>query len=133
MPFGLKVLDLAEQLAAHAEARQALISRNVANADTPGYRAVDLVPFSESYAAQAAADEGGFAPKATRPGHEGFAPGADAFRETSGARLGAASPNGNDVSLEDQMIRAADLRMEQELAIGVWRKSLDILRASLGR
>ena len=47
--------------------------------------------------------------------------------------MGAASPNGNDVSLEDQMIRAADLRMEQELAIGVWRKSLDILRASLGR
>ena len=30
------------------------------------------------------------------------------------------------------MVRAAETRMQHEMALGVWRKSLDILRASLG-
>ncbi|MEC9433859.1 MAG: flagellar basal body rod protein FlgB [Pseudomonadota bacterium] len=132
MSGGLKILDLAESLAAFASARQTILSRNVAHADTPGYRAQDLTPFSQTYAAQEAAEDGlAFRPKATRPGHmdpERPPAGAEAARESS---RGAASPNGNDVSLEDQMVRAADTRLQHELALGVWRKSLDILRAAV--
>ena len=63
--FGqIDVLRMAGAMARNAEARQGAIARNVANADTPGYRAVDLPSFAESYAAS---DD--FAMLATLPGH----------------------------------------------------------------
>jgi len=52
--------------------------------------------------------------------------------DTIGA-LGAETPNANTVSLEDQMLRAAEVRQEHEMAIGVYSKSLEILRASVTR
>ena len=131
MSDGLKILTLAKSLARYAGERQALIARNVAHADTPGYRAQDLTPFSQTYAARAAMDDAAaFRPKTTRPGQETGLTRAGAEARDS-AMKGAASPNGNTVGLEDQMLRAADAKREQELALGVWRKSLDILRAAM--
>ena len=130
MSEGLTILSLSEALADHAAGRQALIARNVAHADTPRYRAADLTPFSDSYAARAAMDEAGaFRPAASRAGH--LTGTGDA---ASAAWLpAAASPNGNTVALEDQMVRAADAKLQHEMALGVWRKSLDILRVALER
>lgn len=125
----LTLLRLASGLAAHATARQTLVSENIAHADTPGYRARDLGDFGAAVAA-----EDGFAARATRPGH--FAAdgaGAAGLRPQETAALGAESPNGNSVSLEDQMVRAAEVRQSHDLAVGVYAKTLDILRAGLGR
>lgn len=132
MSGGLKILTLAESLASFAGSRQTVLSRNVAHADTPGYRAQDLTPFSRTYEAMEATEDGlAFRPRVTRVGHidpdEGPA-GSEAVQASS---RGAASPNGNDVSLEDQMVRASETRLQHELALGVWRKSLDILRAAI--
>lgn len=133
MSSELQILSLAEALAEHAARRQALVARNVAHADTPGHRAQDLAPFSETVAARAAQDGESLRPRATRPGHSGFADASGAEAEVvENARTGAASPNGNTVSLEDQMVRAAEAKMQHDLALGVWRKSLDILRAAMG-
>ena len=132
MSQGLKILSTAEALAGYASARQGLIARNVAHADTPGYRARDLEPFAATAAAAAATEDAApFRPKVTRPGHADSLPPAGAEARPSAA-LGSASPNGNTVSLEDQMVRSAETRLQHEMALGVWRKSLDILRASLG-
>lgn len=132
MSHDLRILATAEALAAHAGRRQALISRNVAHADTPGWRALDLPPFAETAAAAFALEETPpLRPRATRPGHAG-APPLGAAEPREARAIGAESPNGNDVSVEDQMVRAAEAALQHELALGVWRKSLDILRASLG-
>ncbi len=124
----INTLTLASALAAHATARQRLSSENVAHADTPGYRARDIAPFAEAIEAAP-----GFAAKTTRPGHIGF--GADPrgleARETTA--FGAETPNGNSVSLEDQMMRAAEVRQQHEMAVGVYAKSLAILRATLSQ
>jgi len=132
MSQGLKILSTAEALAGYAATRTATIARNVAHADTPGYRAADLEPFATTAPGAAAADDAAtFRPRVTRPGHRALLPvgGAEAV---ASAEIGAASPNGNTVSLEDQMVRAAESKLQHDLALGVWRKSLDILRASLG-
>ena len=47
------------------------------------------------------------------------------------ACAGAETPNGNSVSLEDQMMRAAEVRQEHEMALGVYSKALDILRTTV--
>jgi flagellar basal-body rod protein FlgB len=127
MPLNLNVLRLASALAAHATARQQLISENVAHADTPGYRARDIGDFA------ATLETAPFAAKVTRPRHVGFGADPRGFEAVEAAAFGAETPNGNSVSLEDQMLRAAEVRQEHELALGVYAKSLDILRATLSR
>src|SRR4051812_14410907 len=119
--MNLTLLNLASALAAHATARQEIISENVAHADTPGYRARDIADFASIV------DEGpGFAARLTRPGHVGFGSAPDGFEPVESAVLGAETPNGNSVSLEDQMTRAAEVRQEHDMALGVYAKSLEI-------
>jgi flagellar basal-body rod protein FlgB len=126
--MSLQILSLASALAAHASTRQRLIAENVANADTPGYRARDLADFAASLTAAP-----GFAARATRPGHRAFGADPHGFEPRAQAALGAGTPNGNSVSLEDQMMRAAAARQEHALALGVYAKSLAILRATVAR
>ena len=77
-----------------------------------------------------------FVGRATRPGHA-FASAESLAGVESETRfitaVGASSPNGNTVSLEDQMSRAAETKINHDMALGVWRSALGILRASLGR
>ena len=63
----ITVLRTAREMAAYAAQRQAIIAENVANADTPGYRARDLALFAETFAARRYAQ----GMRATRPGHFG--------------------------------------------------------------
>ena len=128
MDLNLSILRLASGLAAHASSRQRVIAENIAHADTPGYRARDVTEFGALLD-----DQPGFDARRTRPGHIPFGADPNGFVATEVTALGAESPNGNTVSLEDQMMRAAEVRQNHELALGVYRKSLDILRSSLGR
>lgn len=128
MDPNLNILRLASNLAAHSSARQAVVAENIAHADTPGYRARDIADFSETLGETSA-----FAPRATRPGHMSFDADPRGFEVEEIAAFGAESPNGNTVSLEDQMMRSAELRQNYDLALGVYRKSMDILSTTLGR
>ncbi len=124
----LTLLRLSSALAAHAMARQTVVTENIAHADTPGYRARDLPDFAETMSGIST-----FVARSTRPGHSDFDVSADRYGAEDIAALGAETPNGNSVSLEDQMIRAAELRQSHDLALGVYGKTMDILRASIGK
>lgn len=122
----LEILKMAGAMAGHAAARQAHIARNIAHADTPGYRATDLPPFAEVHRST-----GGMALKATRAGHIGGDRAAPA--PATIARQGEVSPNGNDVSLEGEMMQAATVRQSHKMALSIYASARDILRTSLGR
>jgi flagellar basal-body rod protein FlgB len=126
---GLEVMRQAQALAAHAAARQAAIARNVANADTPGFRPADMPPFDEVWRTAAAAGS----LRVTRPGHLGSGGGSALAAAQARPVTGAASPNGNGVSLEIEMMKAAEARHQHELALSIYRSALGILRTSLGR
>ena len=124
----LEILNLASALAAHAAARQQVISENIAQADTPGYRARDIADFA------AIVDEGpAFAARLTRTGHTAFGADPSGFEPREAAVFGAETPNGNSVSLEEQMIRAAEVRQEHDMALGVYAKALEVLRTVVVR
>lgn len=124
-------LDISREsyaLATHAMTRQAAISANIANADTPGYKAVDAGSFAEELA-----DRGGLQPLATRPSHLAR-PDAEQRFELSARRIpGNSSPNGNTVSLESEMVNAADVRQTYDMALAIAKSTSNILRSSLGR
>lgn len=119
----LKILQMASTLARHASARHELIAENIANADTPGYHARDLEDFSSALKrAESGVDAGGD-DRSTKGG----------FRMIDSTSPGAETPNGNTVSLEDQMVRAVDAQSAHDAATAIYKKTMDILRTSLGR
>lgn len=129
MKMNLEILDLAQALANHASGRQNVVATNIANADTPGYQAHDVVAFAESYAK--AGDD--FAQLATRPTHIHADPSSANSTIQTVIDRAEQSPNGNSVSLEQEMIKAVELQHQYDMALGVYRKSMDILRISLGK
>jgi flagellar basal-body rod protein FlgB len=122
-----EIMRLAQKLVGHASMRHAEIARNVANADTPGYRAKDVVPFKE-YLDQSGTSQ----MRTTRPGHIGMSASPDPSHTIIDARTEPA-PNGNSVSLETELIKQAETRHQHDMALSVYKHSLDLLRTSLGR
>ena len=122
----LDMTRMARALAAQAGARLGIIARNVAQADTPGYKAMDLPDFATSYQAETAAGM-----RATRPGHMAAqAKWMEPVLEPSG---GEASPDGNTVSLAREMVKSVDARQQHDMALAVYRSTSEIIRTSLGR
>ncbi|ULB11248.1 FlgB family protein [Cereibacter azotoformans] len=121
----LELVRMAQAMARHAGARTDVIARNVANSDTPGYRARDLPDF-ESYA------EGRTGLRGTRAGHLRSAAAVAAEPVPAGI-MGTASPNGNSVSLEEEMVKAVSARQQHEMALSIYQSSSRLIRTSLGR
>ena len=122
----LEIFQMAGAMARHAETRQTMVAQNIANADTPGYKARDIASFAETYRTQDTS-----AMHATRAGHLTSSTQPYTARTIAGA--GSESPNGNNVSLETEMVKAASVRQEHDQALAIYQASLGILRSSLGR
>jgi len=123
----LEIFSMAQALARHGAARQAAIARNIANADTPGYRARDLPSFADAYRTDAA---GGL--RATRASHH-MQPGSEVqtARASEALRPDAAGPNGNNVSIEQEMFASAVAKREHDRALAIYRSALSVLRTSV--
>lgn len=122
----LEILNMAQGMATHAAARQSVLARNIANADTPGYRAQDVASFADTY--QKADD---FTLRASRAEHLSGDP-VSGETETYFTN-GESAPNGNTVSLETEMMKAVETRNQHDMALTIYKTTLGILRTSLGR
>lgn len=120
-------IALAERRMRWLERRQGVLSQNMANADTPGYRPRDLLPFAQTLARQAGA---GLARTDVR--HLAAARGADPQARPD-RRLVERTPDGNAVSVEEQAIRVADTDQAHALAVSLHRRFLGMFRTALGR
>ncbi len=94
-------------------ARQTTIAGNVANANTPGYKALDVQPF------EMAMQQARLTMAATKPGHMS---GADANAPAPGVRKDetwGVTHTGNSVSLEQELIKAGDVNRAYRLNTSV--------------
>lgn len=124
----LEIMGMAKELARHAAARQKVVAANVANADTPGYRAADLESFSDTYRSL----ETGIEMRRTRPAHLSAIESGVTSRRIIDERA-EPSPSGNTVSLEAELVRSSSVKREHDISLAVYKSSLDLLRATLGR
>ena len=122
----VEISRMARALSAHAGARLGLIARNVAQADTPGYKAVDLESFADTW--QRSGTE---SMRATRPEH--FTSGGQMMEPVVQTDGGEMSPDGNTVSLPHEMVKSVEVRQQHDMALAVYRNASEIVRASLGR
>jgi flagellar basal-body rod protein FlgB len=107
--------------------RQRLISENIANASTPGYRPRDVDTSGFERMVAAAAGGGGLTMSRTNAGH--MTPGGGSGRTSIVTRDdGETTIDGNAVVLEEQMARAAETRMAFETGIALYQKGLELVR-----
>jgi flagellar basal-body rod protein FlgB len=99
------VLDLAARQASWLLTRQSLVAQNVANVNTPGYKAVDLKPFDG--ALQAASLQ----LVKTSPNHMSIEESAAdaATPEDASPQKNETYLSGNDVSLEREMLKGGEI------------------------
>ena len=112
--------------------RQGLLAENVANADTPGYRARDLkqpsfeeLLGSSQTAMRARLTDANHMVASSETGGDRFA----AFE----SHMEATTPGGNSVVLEQEMLKVSQNQMDYQTATGLYSKSLGLLRMALGR
>lgn len=123
----LNLFQVSGAMAEHAGRRQAVVATNVANADTPRFEAMEMPAFQDVYAKDTF---GGM--QATRPGH--FGAGANArLRVEATLQASEPSPNGNTVSIEDEMLAAVDVAREHNRALAIYRHGMTVIRASIGQ
>jgi flagellar basal-body rod protein FlgB len=111
--------------------RQDVLSQNVANADTPGYAARDLKPqdFSSLLKGET---RNGSALLSTDPRHISMKPGSSS-RFDDLAADGVPNPNGNAVSLEQEMIKVAETQAEFQAAANLYAKAMSLMKTAIGR
>lgn len=123
----LDIFQSSAAMASHAATRQAVTAQNIANADTPGYQARTTQPFSEI----ASDFDARSRLKHTKLQH------IQRPENNATARVSIAdtepSPNGNSVSLEEEMVNAVNIQREHDKALAIYKHALNVLRGSLGR
>lgn len=125
--IGNSPVSLAERRLAWLDVRQRLLSQNVANADTPGFRPSDAVPFQAVLARSLV----GAALTTTDARH--LVPARAATLSVQDRRVAERTPNGNAVSLDEQAIRISETDQAHALAMGLHRKYIGLFRMTLGR
>ena len=123
----LNVFKIAFSMATHAGKRQALVSENIANANTPDYLAKDIKSFREVYAAGKSQGDmvASRASHLNGAGNSGF----DWAVQTDNSYV---DPNGNSVTLEEEILKGVEAKRQHDRALAIYRSSMTILRTSLG-
>jgi flagellar basal-body rod protein FlgB len=110
--------------------RQSLIAQNIANADTPGYRAQDLekTDFSKALSSQQLAMR-----KTNKKHLDGAATAAGNYRIINRDSTYELNPTGNNVAIEEEMSKIAENQAEYQKVLNLYRKSTDMFKTAIGK
>jgi len=111
--------------------RQTVISQNIANADTPGFKAREIESFD--FRRALAGSTAHIGPRRTDAGHMAVAADAGEKRVETKEDTYEVAPSGNSVVLEEQMMAASENAMEHRLVTNLYQKHVSMLRTALGR
>ena len=124
----IHLFDLATQQNRWLTMRQTLVAGNIANVNTPGYRAVDIEPF------EAVLESTRLSMAATEPGHMSPSPVAlAASTELEAEDSWDVYHSGGNVSLEQEMMKAGEINRTYSLNVNIMRSFHRMLVASAGR
>jgi len=137
---GIPLFSLLQTKLGYLSERQKVIAQNVANASTPGFTPTDLKPFEQ----QPGLDTNARAGVLTQPAQTdsgvsmgmplaSHSPATPRKWMTIGAPDSETTLNGNQVVLEEQMLKMSESRSDYEAAIGFYQKSLGLLHMAIRR
>ena len=116
------------------ETQQKVLAENVANAETPGYRARDIK--APDFFRMAVEGEGndGVSTVLTNPMHIA-GPLIDNSAPFRPEKVGGyeVTPDGNAVSLEDQMMKVTGNQMDYQTVTSLYQRSIGLLKTAVGK
>ncbi|MDB5671886.1 MAG: flagellar basal-body rod protein FlgB [Alphaproteobacteria bacterium] len=118
--------------------RQRVVAQNIANSETPGYKAreVEAPDFSDMLAQQGSSSSAHVArPRITLSG--GMAS-LGAHQPEDGhvkidRDISEVKPDGNNVTLEDQLLKMGQIQTDFATMTNLYRKQLSLMKTALGR
>ncbi len=116
--------------------RQSVLAQNVANADTPNYRAKDIKEpdFKTLIARQQSGASLKMHMRVTDAKHLTGNKNAGAmFTVENRPTTYELNPNGNNVVIEEEMMRIAGNQAEYQKVLGVYKKTVDMFKTAIGR
>ncbi|MFN3076736.1 MAG: flagellar basal body rod protein FlgB [Alphaproteobacteria bacterium] len=130
----LTLLDMAKKRMDWLSQREQVLAQNIANSDTPRYRARDLKPQDfQKMVREQALEAHQVKPARTDPAHSlGTLPDRGQFRAEAPLRYDAA-PSGNSVVVEDEMLKVSESRGQYELVANIFQKQIALIRLAIGR
>lgn len=112
---GIHLFDLAARQAHWLSIRQRTIASNIANANTPGFKASDVVPFTDTL------QKTQLTLAATSPGHLSDGDAAAPTVEMRPDEVQSLTYSGNTVSLEQELEKAGEVNREFSLNTNIVR------------
>jgi flagellar basal-body rod protein FlgB len=112
------------------ETRQRLLAENVANAETPGYQGRDLRPQDFSRQLQAATSVQMIS---TNAGHLAGVSQTNPSFQSDRNKAFEVTPRGNNISLEEEMMRIAQNQVDHQTAATLYSRSLGLIKAAIGK
>ena len=106
-------------------ARQSVIAENVANANTPGFRASDLKPMD--FAKVLGGQTGSLQLAATDPAHITASSGS-----VNGSEFIQMVTSPNSVSLEEQMMKVSQTATDYAFTTGLYQKQISLIKDAIG-
>ena len=144
MPQDLTVLQAAITKMHWNEARQKVISQNIANADTPGYQPMDIKPLDFKELLKSSASplpgaasggaSGGVHLAATNPMHISLGGGSGSSGNPAAKKEKdpyETSPSGNAVVLEEQLLKMNQNYTDHHLTTAIYQKNIDMLKDAI--
>jgi flagellar basal-body rod protein FlgB len=109
----MQLFDLISRHNQWLAVRQSAISGNIANSNTPGFRAQDVQPFD------AALEQARLTMASTQPGHLTSGPPGAPTVELRRGEAWEVTHSGNNVSLEQELLKAGDVNRAYRLNTSV--------------
>ncbi|WP_299474403.1 flagellar basal body rod protein FlgB [uncultured Roseibium sp.] len=113
------------------QTRQGVLAENIAHADTPGYESRDLESYS--FADHVGLQNASISTKVTKVGHISGAISGNLPAKVEKLDTFEITPDGNNVNLEEQMMKITQNQMDFQAATSLYTKGLGLIRTALAR
>ncbi|MBG6172356.1 flagellar basal-body rod protein FlgB [Labrenzia sp. EL_208] len=113
------------------QTRQSVLAENIANANTPGYVSRDVKTYS--FEDHIGLQQSALATKTTKVGHISGAVSGNLSNKIEKRDSFEITPNGNNVNLEEQMMKITQNQMDFQAATSLYTKGLGLIRTALSK
>ena len=132
----IPIFNVMKSKLGYLSARQSVLAQNVANADTPDYKARDIEEPDFKHMARTMAN--GTAqklPMQVTNTHHLLGKGSASMMMHAHKRPSTyeLNPNGNNVVIEEEMMRVAENQADYQQVLSVYRKTIDLFKTAIGR
>ncbi|MBO6755851.1 MAG: flagellar basal body rod protein FlgB [Roseibium sp.] len=113
------------------QVRQGVLAENVANSDTPQFRAKELKDFK--FEDHIGRDRVGLETAVTKVGHINSMMRSDVGSDVVESDMFEITPSGNNVVLEEQMMKVTQNQMDFQAASTLYTRGMGLIRTALSR